>query len=141
MKLKGFTLIELLVVITILGILAGIGLVTYSNVQKNSRDQKRLRDLQIIKQALELYRSNNGFYPNPWDGVVSLSDSKMTYFDTGNVPKDPLSDRYYKYVYISSASFALCAKKEGSSIPSAPAGCQGESCGTAGDCDMGITSD
>lgn len=60
---KGFTLVELLVVITIIAILASIGLVMYSGVQKSGRIAKRIGDLKAIQTALELYHSRNGSYP------------------------------------------------------------------------------
>ena len=49
----GFTLIELLVVITIIGILAGIGLNSFQSSQKKSRDATRKSDLRQISHALE----------------------------------------------------------------------------------------
>ena len=64
MKLRfGFTLIEILVVISIIAILAGVGLATFSGAQKKSRDAKRKADLETIRSALEMYRADNGEYP------------------------------------------------------------------------------
>lgn len=60
---KGFTLVELLVVVTIIAILASIGMVVYGNVQKSARLAKRVTDLKGIQMALELYRSDNEKYP------------------------------------------------------------------------------
>lgn len=60
---KGFTLIELLVVITILAILAAIGIPVYSGVQKSARMAKRVSDLKSIQMALDLYRADSDSYP------------------------------------------------------------------------------
>jgi general secretion pathway protein G len=60
---KGFTFVELLVVITIIGVLASIGVVTYSSANKKSRDGKRMADVEQIRAALEMYRADNDAYP------------------------------------------------------------------------------
>lgn len=62
-NISGFTLVELLVTITIIAILAAIGLVTYSVALKQGRDSKRQSDLRAIQSALEQYNSDQLFYP------------------------------------------------------------------------------
>ena len=60
----GFTLIELLVVISIIGILAALGIASYSRAEKNTRDTQRMSDLGQYRIALENYASaNNMTYP------------------------------------------------------------------------------
>lgn len=61
---RGFTLIELLVVITIMALLIMAGAIIYSQVLKKSRDAKRQSDLQVVQNALVLYRTDNGYYPS-----------------------------------------------------------------------------
>ena len=62
MKVKGFTLIEVLTVIAIFGILVSIGGYTFSAALARSRDNQRLSDLNIIKNALEQYYLDNRSY-------------------------------------------------------------------------------
>lgn len=62
-KKSGFTLIELLVTITILGILAAIGLGSFSSAQTKARDSRRKSDLANIAKALEIYYNDFGGYP------------------------------------------------------------------------------
>lgn len=62
-KTVGFTLIEILVAVTIIAVLTAIGLVSYGSANRNSRDAKRKSDIEQIRQALEMYRADNGFYP------------------------------------------------------------------------------
>jgi len=64
---RGFTFIELLVVVTIIGVLSAISMVIFTNAGKSSRDSKRQADLESIRQALVLYRSDNGCYPTSLD--------------------------------------------------------------------------
>ncbi len=64
MRKVGFTLIELLVVISIIGILAALSLVSYTGVQKQTRDTQRKSDLGQYRTALEAYgAANNSSYP------------------------------------------------------------------------------
>lgn len=63
---RGYTLIELLVVIALIGILAGLLLVTVKPQEQIARayDSKRKTDLNLIAKALIVYRTeNNGQYP------------------------------------------------------------------------------
>jgi prepilin-type N-terminal cleavage/methylation domain-containing protein len=67
MKNKGFTLIELLVVIAIIVILATLAMTSYRTANVRARDARRAADMEQVRSALELYRSDtslNGDYPN-----------------------------------------------------------------------------
>lgn len=68
---SGFTLVELLVVITIIAILAAVGLTVYKGAEKHGRMAKRIEDLKAIQVALELYYANNKTYPKTADTPVT----------------------------------------------------------------------
>lgn len=61
-KQHGFTLIELLVAATIIIVLATLGLVSYRVAARNSRNAKRKSDLETVRQAMMMYRSEEGAY-------------------------------------------------------------------------------
>lgn len=77
---KGFTLVELMVVIAIIAILATVGIVFFSNAQKNARDTKRRNDIDAIATALE-----NARVP----GSNSYSALTAATFTNGAIPVDP----------------------------------------------------
>lgn len=77
---RGFTLIELMVAISIVAILAVVGLTVFSNVQKNARDSRRRVDLTAIADALET---------NKTPGAITYGSLLDTQFASGAVPKDP----------------------------------------------------
>lgn len=151
---NGFTLIEILVVISIISILGTIGFAIFSNALKGNRDQQRYRDLQAIKQALELYRNDFHVYP-----VVSSDGYKPANLIPKYLaawPADPNSNWQYVYsAYTSSglvcnttsncARFVVCAKKESNaSFGNTPTDCQTLKCSktlTTLTCDMGLASD
>lgn len=121
MKNKGFTLIELLVAISIIAILVTISVLVYSQISINSRDQRRVQDINIIKQALELYRRDNSSYPQSSDNKVATLSTVLTpYLPT--LPEDPLATTYYKYRAFPDdctaanndcTSYIICARRDG----------------------------
>lgn len=63
-NVKGFTLIEILVVVSIIAILAGLVLTSFSTPQKQANDTRRKNDLKQYATLLKEYAANNqGFYP------------------------------------------------------------------------------
>jgi len=63
MKKNGFTLVELIVVIAIIGVLVSLGYTNYQTSLARARDGKRKGDLEQIRSALEMYRTDKGYYP------------------------------------------------------------------------------
>lgn len=69
---NGFTLIEILVAIAIIGILAAIGLGSFTSSRRNARDSRRLGDVKTIMNALEQYfNDNNEQYPANTPALVT----------------------------------------------------------------------
>lgn len=64
----GFTIVELLIVIVVIAILATISIVAYTGIQARARDSGRIAKVKDIAKALELYKIDNGGYPNIPDG-------------------------------------------------------------------------
>jgi prepilin-type N-terminal cleavage/methylation domain-containing protein len=60
----GFTLIELLVVISIIGVLSAIVFASFGDARADSRDKVRQSSLKELALALEVYKSQNGVYPD-----------------------------------------------------------------------------
>lgn len=88
MKSKGFTLIELLVVISIIGLLASVVLVSLNGARIKARDARRIADLKQITTALELYASDNGYYPST--GSVAGGAAAWACFDCQNSIDNPI---------------------------------------------------
>lgn len=64
-KSHGFTIVELLVVIVVIGILAGITIVSYAGVQNRAKTTSNLTNAQEVQNKAEIYASDtgNGVYP------------------------------------------------------------------------------
>ncbi len=100
---SAFTLVEVLVVATIVALLAAGGIVSYSQFGKTSRDARRKADVEQVRAALEMYRSNdtNSSYPLNMSGLVNYL--KTTPMD----PKGPTP--YITYSPLKSDSTACAA--------------------------------
>lgn len=128
-KKTGFTLIELLVVATIIIVLSAIGLVSFTNAGKSARNSKRKSDLETVRQALVLYKSDMGTYPalSPNNHTQYETLVSNTYLGNGYVsdptPDDPKAGQTScgpvggvacNYLYIGTATtFTLTAPMEG----------------------------
>ncbi len=101
---KGFTLVEMLVVISLIGILASLALVSFTNSQKQARDTERKSDLRQYQTALENYASKNtGLYPS-YTAATDADGSLCTILAIGTCPSDPKDTSPYIYRYISNGS-------------------------------------
>ncbi len=122
----GFTLIELLVVATILVVLMTIGLVSYRQVSRNSRNAKRKADLESVRQALVLYYNQLETYPTggslitPTATAFSSMLSELSaegYLSVSDIA-DPKNETPYQYLYgadVSGNEFTLCGYLEAES--------------------------
>ena len=60
---KGFSLVELVVVVLILGILAAVAAPRLFDTASDARMNGTKTSLSVIRDAIELYKSQNGSYP------------------------------------------------------------------------------
>lgn len=77
---KGFTIVELLIVIVVIAILAAITVVAYNGIQGRANVSKSQSDLRSMQKLLELYKADNGVYPNT---IVSGSRTWFYQWNTG----------------------------------------------------------
>lgn len=60
---SGFTLVEILLVVAILGILAGVAVVSLKGRTKAASIQATRTSIQAIQTAIDAYEVDNGIYP------------------------------------------------------------------------------
>lgn len=81
---RGFTLVELLIVISLISILAAMGLVQYRNSVQSAKESVLKTDLFRMRDAIDQYYADKGKYPSSLDSLVS--DGYMR-----RLPEDPIT--------------------------------------------------
>ena len=71
---KGFTLIELLVVISIIGVLAGMGMAVGPMITKQAKKMQAKSVINGLQMALSRYKNDYGIYPNDETSVGVIND-------------------------------------------------------------------
>jgi len=77
----GFTLVEIMVVVTIIGLLAALGIPAFRRSQRASQVTRAVNDFRVFAQAFEIYNTQNGGWPDgAGPGVIptlptSISDT------------------------------------------------------------------
>lgn len=102
---KGFTLIEIMVVIIILGILASIVAINVADRVEDARRTKAATQIATFRNALEMYKLDNGSYPSTEQGLQALVSPPTVgklpkrwkeggYLESNRIPKDPWQNEY-----------------------------------------------
>ncbi len=82
---RGFTLIELTIVISIIVILASLGLAGYSHSVTHAKEATLKEDLFRLRDAIDQYYADRGQYPQGLDTLVTDGYLRA-------VPKDPFTN-------------------------------------------------
>ena len=95
-KNKGFTLIELLVVISIIGVLAGMGIAGFAPIKVAVNKMKSKDNLKQIYQLIMLYNMDYGTYPTTQSSATRYEKSGgvrdlFPLYDVGIMKKDQLA--------------------------------------------------
>lgn len=110
-KLKAFTLLELLVVIAIIGILISLGVTSFGNAQRKSRDSRRLGDMKAVQNGLEQYYADHGgVYPTGSTMAAVINAAGTSYFPAG-APTDPKITQSYS-ARSNNSTYCICASLE-----------------------------
>jgi general secretion pathway protein G len=82
---RGFTLIELLVVLSIIVILASLGMAGYTNAVTRSKEAALKEDLFRMRDAVDQYYADRGQYPQNLEALVTEGYLRA-------IPKDPFTN-------------------------------------------------
>jgi general secretion pathway protein G len=82
---RGFTLIELLIVVTLIVVLAGIGLSTYSTSVNRAKEAVLRENLFQIRNSIDQFYADKGTYPPDLTSLVTEGYMRQ-------VPRDPFTE-------------------------------------------------
>ncbi len=91
---KGMTLIEILIVITIIGIMAGIGIPAMMGYIRKAKFSSTEATLRVAKTEVMRYESDSSGYPNSLENLIDRPEDVPSrkwhgpYFENGKLPKD-----------------------------------------------------
>ena len=85
----GFTLIELMVVMVIIALLAALVAPKFFGHVDKALQQDAQAQIEMLGQALDLYRLENHKYPTTEEGLEAIKS-----YLKKNVPKDPWKNEY-----------------------------------------------
>jgi general secretion pathway protein G len=88
---SGFTLVEILLVVAILGILAGVAVVSLKGRTKTASIQATRTSIQAIGTAIDTYEVDNGIYPQSLQNLLTKGNESNwngPYMKDGRMPKD-----------------------------------------------------
>ena len=94
-RIEGFTLVEILVALTIIGVLLTFVAPVVLNRPDQARALKIQNDFVAIETALNLFRLDNGRFPNKNEGLgvlISSDNSSLGYLSS--LPNDPWGASY-----------------------------------------------
>ncbi len=112
-RCRAFTLVELLIVIVVLAVLAAIVIPKFGDSSTRSRESSLKSNLQVVRGAVELFKTDTGAYPAavadlagasaPASGkdatgttkAITATDYKGPY--VASVPNDPISGTALTY--------------------------------------------
>src|SRR6186997_201827 len=83
-RASGFTLMEMMIVMTLIVILAGIGLSVYGNSVQRSKEAVLKEDLFQMRDAIDQYYADKNKYPASLEDLVSEKYLRA-------VPTDPFT--------------------------------------------------
>ena len=86
---SGFTLIELLVVMVIIGLLAALVVPKFFGHVDKAMQQDAQAQIELLGQALDLYRLENHKYPNTDEGLQAIAS-----YLRKEIPKDPWGNKF-----------------------------------------------
>src|SRR5437868_10570104 len=81
---RGFTLLEMVMVMTIIVILAAIGVVNYQHVQLKAKETLLKEDLHTLRKLIDQYEADREMLPQSLDDLVSSGYMR-------EVPIDPIT--------------------------------------------------
>jgi general secretion pathway protein G len=82
---RGFTLIEILIVITLIVVLASMGMASYTNSVRRAREAVLREDLFRIRDAIDQFYADKNKYPQTLADLVSEKYLR-------EIPKDPMTN-------------------------------------------------
>ncbi len=81
---RGFTLLEMVMVMTIIVVLATVGVVSYQHIQLKAKEEVLKQDLKTMRKLIDEYQADREQLPKALEDLVTAGYMR-------NIPIDPLT--------------------------------------------------
>ena len=92
-KQEGFTLVELMIVVVILGILAGIGVQQYGNIQKRAREAAHAANKKVLTNAANMWLIMNGGFEGEEKKFEGANNELVSQYYVDEWPTNPYNNQ------------------------------------------------
>lgn len=82
---SGFTILELVIVMTIIVILAAVGVINYQKLQQHARETVLKQDLKDMRKAIDQFAADKEALPRALEDLVEAGYLR-------DIPVDPITD-------------------------------------------------
>jgi general secretion pathway protein G len=96
-QVQGFTLVELMVVIVIIGILAGVVVVSYTGRTEKAIEARTKVDFKAIADAIDIFKSDTGQYPEKLEDL--MTNPGLDRWSGPYLRRQPLDSWDQPYIY------------------------------------------
>ena len=81
---RGFTLLEMVMVMTIIVVLATVGVVSYQHIQLKAKEEVLKQDLKTMRKLIDEYQADREQLPKALEDLVTAGYMR-------NIPIDPIT--------------------------------------------------
>jgi len=92
-KQEGFTLVELMIVVVILGILAGIGVQQYGNIQERAKKAADEANRKVLTNAANMWLIMNGGFEEAEKTFKGANNELVSQYYVDEWPTNPYNDQ------------------------------------------------
>ena len=108
---RGFTLVEIMIVVAIIALLAAIAIPNVLRGRTTANESAAIGNLRALVSSLEMWRSVNSAYPNPWTDLFNATPAYGPPSFNVSMANNTVQGYLYRYTALSAnAAYNIIAQ-------------------------------